>query len=135
MTHEYTLLVGGVIIPGDDEPDASAIAWAGGTVIAIGTDAAVRAISRGDSHVIDLRGASVVPLAPGSDAVRPPGARLEVGGPADLAVLDRDPRGTPFRAPSEASGAAPVLALAVFRGGRLVAGALPGLSWSGDDEA
>lgn len=123
MTHEYTLLVGGVIIPGDDEPDASAIAWAGGTVIAIGTDAAVRAISRGDSHVIDLRGASVVPLAPGSDAIRPPGARLEVGGPADLAVLDRDPRD------------APVLALAVFRGGRLVAGALPGPSRSGDDEA
>jgi predicted amidohydrolase YtcJ len=92
VTHEYTLLVGGVILPGGDAPEASAIAWAGSTVLAIGSDAEVRAISRGDSHFVDLRGAWVIPLAPGGEPEWPARGMLEVGGGADMAVLDGDPR-------------------------------------------
>ena len=98
MTHEYTLLVGATILPGGDLPACEAIAWAGDTVLALGSDAEVRAISRGDSHVLAFKGAFVVPLA----------APLEVGGPADLAVLAGDPR------PGGAGGEP----IAVFRGGR-----------------
>jgi len=61
-------------------------------VIALGSDDEVRGTSRGDSHVIDLRGASVVALGQGPDARWPPDATLEVGGRADLAVLANDPR-------------------------------------------
>jgi predicted amidohydrolase YtcJ len=100
VTHLYTLLLGGTVIPGGGQPDVSAIAWAGDIVIALGSDEDVRAISRGDSYFVDLRGAVVVPLEE---------ATLEVGGPADLAVLSADPRKT----------------LAVVRGGRVVSGALP----------
>lgn len=39
VTHEYTLLVGGTIVPGDGAPDATAIAWAAGVILALGTDA------------------------------------------------------------------------------------------------
>ena len=92
MTHEYTLLIGGTVITGRDEPDASAIAWAADTVIALGSDDEVRGTSRGDSHVMDLEGAIVVALGNGPDACWPTKATLEIGGPADLAVLDRDPR-------------------------------------------
>ena len=42
MTHEYTLLIGGTVITGRDEPDATAIAWAADTVIALGSDDEVR---------------------------------------------------------------------------------------------
>jgi predicted amidohydrolase YtcJ len=100
VTHLYTLLLGGTVIPGGGQPEVSAIAWAGDMVIALGSDADVRAISRGDSHFVDLAGALVVPLGEGT---------LEVGGPADMAVLSADQRKT----------------LAVVRGGRLVSGALP----------
>ena len=121
MTHEYTLLVGGVVIPGGGEPDATAIAWAGDTVLALGNDDDVRAISRGDSHLFDLGGAIVVPLGPGADTAWPTGATLEVGSLADLAVLDRDPR----LAHADGPGAGPAGTLAVVRGGRIVAGSLP----------
>jgi hypothetical protein len=97
MTHEYTLLTGATILPGDGQAPCEAIAWAEGTVLALGTDAEVRAISRGDSHVMEFRGAFVVPL----------GKALEVGGPADLVVLAGDPR-------SGLAGEAPI---AVIRGG------------------
>jgi hypothetical protein len=107
VTHEYTLLVGGIVIPGGAAPDAEAIAWAADTILALGPEAVVRAISRGDSHVVDLEGAFVVGL----------GEPLEVGGPADLAVHDRDPR--------RPSGSR---VRALFRGGRLVEGSLPGLA-------
>jgi hypothetical protein len=98
MTHEYTLLVGGNVRPGGGAPQASAIAWAEDTVLMIGTDEAVRAISRGDSHIVNIAGLEVVPL----------GDSLEVGGPADLEVRDAQAR--------------PV---AVVRGGHLIQGALP----------
>jgi hypothetical protein len=108
VTHEYTLLVGGRVLPGGDAPAATAIAWAGDTVLALGSDEEVRAISRGDSHVVDLRGATVIPMPPDVEATSPTSATLEVGGRADLAIL-RDDR-----------------PIAVVRGGILVSGSLPG---------
>lgn len=117
MTHEYTVLIGGIIIPGGDQADVSAIAWADDTILALGGDGDVLAISRGNSHVHDLRGAVVVPLAAGSDTAWSAAARLEVGGRADLAVLLHDPR---VEAPHGLGEA-----LALVRGGHVVAGALP----------
>jgi hypothetical protein len=78
MAHEYTILVGGVVIRGGGAPDATAIAWAEDTVLAVGADDAVRAISRGDSRFVDLAWACV-------RAIDPAGV-LEAGAPADLAV-------------------------------------------------
>ena len=118
MTHEYTLLVAGIVLPGGDEPDATAIAWAAGIVLAVGSDEAVRAISRGDSLLVDLAGATVVPSGRDVGTVWPTHGRLEVGGAADLCVLDRDPRQT----------GPPVRVLARFRDGRLASGTVPGLS-------
>jgi predicted amidohydrolase YtcJ len=119
VTHRYTLLIRGTVISGRDEPDVSAIAWAADTVIALGSDDDVRGSSRGDSHVIDLRGASVVALGEGLDVRWPPDATLEVGGRADLAVLASDPRRMDVPAGPRLS------ALALVRGGRVVAGRLP----------
>lgn len=113
MTHEYTLLVGGVVIPGGTAPDATAIAWAADTILALGSDEEVLSISRGDSRVVELGGAFVIPLAADGDLRWPTEAKLEVGGRADLAVLPADPRLTPAVEP-----------LALLLGGRLVAGAL-----------
>jgi predicted amidohydrolase YtcJ len=118
VTHLYTLLVGGTVITGRDDPDVSAIAWAGDTVIALGSDDDVRGTSRGDSHVIDLQGASVVALGEGPDAHWPTDAALEVGGRADLAVLENDPRLLDEIAEHR------LPALAIVRGGRVVAGRL-----------
>lgn len=119
MTHLYTILLGGNVIPDRDEPPVSAIAWAGDTVIGLGSDDEMRALSRGDSWFVELGGASVVPLGDG-DPAWPVEATLEIGGQADLAVLATDPRDLH-------SGAwdRPV-AIALVRGGRLVAGSLPG---------
>jgi predicted amidohydrolase YtcJ len=112
-------LIRGTVISGRDEPDVPAIAWAADTVIALGSDDDVRGISRGDSHVIDLRGATVVALD-GPDVLWTPDATLEVGGRADLAVLESDPRRM------DAPAGQRISALAVVRGGRVVAGRLPG---------
>jgi predicted amidohydrolase YtcJ len=120
VTHRYTLLIRGTVISGRDEPDVSAIAWAADTVIALGNDDDVSGTSRGDSHVIDLRGASVVGLGEGPAARWPPDATLEVGGRADLAVLEGDPRLMDAHAQHQLSP------LALVRGGRVVAGRLPG---------
>lgn len=109
MTHEYTLLVGGLVIPGGGAEDATALAWAAGIVLAVGSDAGIRAISRGDSLVVSLHGAVAVARD----------VPLEVGGPADFEVFARDPRaGTGEPRPEP---------LAVVRGGHVVRGALPGL--------
>jgi hypothetical protein len=121
VTHEYTLLIRGTIIVGRDEPDVSAIAWAADTVIALGSDDDVRGTSRGDSHVIDLGGAIVMGLGAGPDARWPPDATLEVGGRADVAVLASDPRRM------DAPAGLRLSALALVRGGRVVAGRLPGV--------
>lgn len=118
MTHLYTILVRGTVLPGRDQPAVSAIAWAAGTVLALGSDEEMRGLSRGDSHVVDLAGASVVPLGAGADAVWPPDTRLEIGGRADLAILASDPRLQ--RRAAEGSST-----VAVIRGGCVVAGQLP----------
>lgn len=110
MTHEYTLLVGGVVIAGGGLPDASAIALAHDTVLLIGSDEDVRGISRGDSHVVDLGGRFVAPLG------ATPAATLEVGGPADLAVFSSDPR----------LADSPPVPVAVVRAGHVVEGSLSG---------
>ena len=107
MTHRYTLLIRGTVISGRDEPDVTAIAWAADTVIALGSDDDVRGTSRGDSHVIDLGGASVVALGEGPNVLWPPDATLEVGGPADLAVLESDPRLVDAAGAAPAAGAGP----------------------------
>ncbi len=120
MTHEYTLLIGGTVIVGGDESDVAAIAWAADTVIALGSDNDVLGTSRGDSHVVDLHGASVVALGEGPGVVWSLDAQLEVGGPADLAVLESDPRRM------DASVLRRLPPLAVVRGGRVVSGTLPG---------
>lgn len=123
MTHLYTLLVGGTVIPGGDGPDAAAIAWAQDTILAIGPEGDVRAISRGDSHVVELQGAFVVPLALDVDAGWTSTGSLEVGGRADLAVLRFDPR-LPMGDGAVSQAVEP---LALVRGGRVVAGSLPGV--------
>jgi hypothetical protein len=85
VTHEYTILTGATILPGGDRAPCEAIAWAHGTILALGLEAEVRAISRGDSQFLAYPGAFVVPL----------GETLELGGPADLKVLAGDPRSRP----------------------------------------
>jgi hypothetical protein len=118
VTHLYTILLGGNVIPARDQPAVSAIAWAGDTVIGLGSDEELRGLSRGDSWFVDLEGASVVPLG-GDDATWPIDGTLEIGGRADLAVVAGDPRVRP-----EPSTPPPMVAL--VRGGRVVAGRLPG---------
>ena len=130
MTHLYTILIGGTVIPGGGQPECSAIAWAEDMVIAVGTDDDVRAISRGDSHFVDLHGAFVVPLGKDGEPSWPVEASLEVGDPADLALLASDPRPGSARSPADLA----VQALAIVRGGRVVSGALPGSS-HGDADA
>lgn len=116
MTHRYTLLVGGTILPGPGQPPQSAMAWAEGTILVLGTDAQVRAASRGDSEVMDLRGAYVVPVGPDDLVGWPPSATLEIGGPADLAILRDDPR---------TGRSAESRDVTLVRGGHAVRGSLP----------
>ena len=95
----------------------------------MGTDAEVRSISRGDSHFVELVGATVIPLNTDGGVRWPADATLEVGCTADLAILPADPR----LAPKDTG--AQLQPLAVIRAGRVVAGALPGDSvHHGDDE-
>ncbi len=112
MTHEYTILLGGTVIPGADEPDAQAIAWARDMVLLVGSDEDVRSISRGDSHFVELGGAFVVPLGEADEPAWPPTTSLEPGTPASFAILDADPRAGPTRT------------LAIVRAGRVVEGSL-----------
>jgi predicted amidohydrolase YtcJ len=112
VTHEYTLLLGATVLPGGGAPPCEALAWAAGIILALGSEADVRAISRGDSHVMALGGRFVVPLD----------GPLEVGAPADLAVLATDPRDAP--------GSGAPRRIAVLRGGHVVEGTLPAGSGS-----
>ncbi len=118
MTHEYTLLLGATVLPDGRTRACEAIAWASGTILALGTDAEVRAISRGDSQVLRFDGAYVLPIE----------GPLEVGGPADLLVLEADPRETdPRWAAPQGAGAARLNAgtgrlIAEIRGGHVVGG-------------
>jgi predicted amidohydrolase YtcJ len=113
MTHEYTLLVGGTVLPGAGRPAVSAMAWALGTLLVVGTDAQVLGVSRGDSLRVELHGEFVVPIGPADAASWPPAGTLEIGDPADFAVLLDDPRVAP----------APRVAW-IVRGGHVVRGTL-----------
>ena len=112
MTHEYVIALNGHVEPdpaGDSEE--TALAWAAEAVLAVGPNEVVRAISRGDSHFLDLCGCLVTPLpeapsqadslireenAKGADVARllvesgllSSEASLEPGAPADLAFWD-----------------------------------------------
>ena len=121
MTHEYTILANGVVeghreavsalptMTATAEARATAVAYAGGVVLAVGTDAEVRAISRGDSRLIDLEGRRVIPLAHAATLAWPPSCdrdgldrlamlairgspanELDIGSPADFAVCSKD---------------------------------------------
>lgn len=132
MTHEYTILTGGLVLTGEGSPACTAIAWADEIVLGFGRDQDVRAMSRGDSRFIDLRGAVVVPLG-ADDSVRwPPETALEIGGRADLAVLEGDPRDV-LAGSRDRRGALP-RTLALVRGGRIVLGAIPGASARDHDD-
>lgn len=122
MTHEYTLLVNGTIRPGPGDVAAGAMAWAEGIVLAIGDAEAVRSISRGDSTVISLQGATVIPLGARDEPAWPPSAQLEVGSPADLALLRVDPGSLTDEERQDLRK----YVIALVRGGHAVVGALPG---------
>jgi hypothetical protein len=68
--------------------------------------------------VVDLEGATVVPVDSGDDPTWSPAATLDVGDAATFAVLRSDPRDRPPR------GEADVIAL--VRNGRVVLGTLIG---------
>jgi len=105
VTHEYVILTGGRILTGDGRPDCTAIAWAHDTILAVGADDDVWAISRGDSRLVQLDGARV-------EALNPP-ATLEAGARANLRVIGADGS-----------------ALAIIRDGRLSQGSLAGIESS-----
>jgi 1-aminocyclopropane-1-carboxylate deaminase len=79
MTHEYLIATGGTITttPAASLASATAIAWAADTVLVVGTDREMRALSRGDSIFVDLAGATV-------SATDPAGGPVVIGDPADL---------------------------------------------------
>lgn len=118
MTHEYVIATGGVVLPprGGTDPAATAIGWAADRVLAVGVDATVRSISRGDSTFLDLHGCAVT-MAPTDPARAEALARTlvadgqgdalverladaglidgpeppDIGSPADLAFWTSDP--------------------------------------------
>jgi hypothetical protein len=145
MTHEYVIALHGRIetnATDQEEPQASAIAWAADHVLAVGSDDVVRAISRGDSTFVDLAGCVVTALpsdpaaADALISVMTPSATpaaairallikagllledsvLEPGSPADLAFWDAGSR-------PDGTGNRPARGLvAVVRGGGFTEG-------------
>jgi len=128
MSHQYTIATRGVVLSTGLTPNPTALAWADGTVLAVGDDAAVRALSRGDSTFVDLAGRAVSAGTDPDTAVdRLRGAvasgaagtaadalpRLEPGSPADLLIWSSDPRRL------EPADAASLSVVGVVRGGRL----------------
>ncbi len=89
MTHEYVIALGGRIRVSSDEvpghESVSAIAWAADRVLAVGSDDAVSAISRGDSIFFALDGCVVTAAAADGDG------ELEPGSVADLDFWAADP--------------------------------------------
>ncbi len=65
MTHEYVIALHGNVgsaAAGRGPSAATAVAWAADSVLAVGSDDVVRAISRGDSTFLDLGGCIVTAL-------------------------------------------------------------------------
>jgi hypothetical protein len=118
VTHEYVIGLRGIVGPSAPAAgEATAIAWAADRVLAVGADADVRSISRGDSIFLDLAGCTVTPLPDdparagrlvetsgisAADATAvvglladagllAPDERLEPGSPANLACWGGDP--------------------------------------------
>jgi hypothetical protein len=144
VTHEYVIALSGRILGSrahTDGPGPTAIAWAADRVLAVGSDAEVRAISRGDSTFLDLRGCAVTPLprdlrraeevlrqaiqtdrgvdvrqALAAAGLIDPDSALEPGSPADLAVWSTDP------ASVEPAAAATLRVLAEVRAGAFTEG-------------
>jgi hypothetical protein len=143
VTHEYTIAIGGLVgsqTRDRDDANATAIAWAADRVLAVGTDDAVRSISRGDSTFLDLGGCVVTAIPRDLERARamvreePPDdaaigswlidaglfdvdAALEPGSPADLAFWVVGAAVTPERGPGPRPGL-----VAVVRGGRFTEG-------------
>jgi hypothetical protein len=143
VTHEYVIALGGSVLsagtPG--EPAPTAVAWAADSILAVGSDEAVRAISRGDSIFLDLAGCAVSPapsdpkgaenLLRAAAATGDPfdavellvraglvegDARLEPGATCDLAFWSADPE-------TASSASAPLLRIvAIVRAGAFTHG-------------
>ncbi len=122
MTHEYVIATGGIVLgaPQTGGRIPTAVGWAADRILAVGSDAVVTAISRGDSTFIDVEGCAIGP-APNDPAAaerlirslvkagRPFGTiealggaglletvePLEAGAPADLAFWDAVPETSP----------------------------------------
>ena len=104
MTHEYTVATNGVVLGSSTGGTATALAWAEDTILAVGDDPTVRAVSRGDSTFIDLAGRAVSAghdVAGATRQMRETVRRgdpdlqvgeLEPGAPADLLIWSHDPR-------------------------------------------
>jgi hypothetical protein len=154
VTHEYVIALHGRVEPagpGAADVPCTAIAWAADRVLAVGPDEVVRAISRGDSTFLDLRGCLVTALpadparadalvreADAAEAARGPAPLLiavglldpdtclEPGSPADLAFWDAsaEPGVTvpPGATASEASVQRGLRLVAMVRGGAFTEG-------------
>ena len=104
MTHLYTVATNGVVLGNSSSGTATALAWAGDTILAVGDDTTVRAVSRGDSTFVDLAGRAVSAgrdVAEATQRMREVVRRgatdlsvgeLEPGSPADLLIWSHDPR-------------------------------------------
>ena len=159
MTHEYTILRDAIVLA---EPIAQALAFAHDTILAVGPEEDVTAISQGDSHELVLSGGLVTPrptdvrgatVALGR-ALQVPGPDLRtwldgpawagatplaVGEPADLAIWSVGASDGPRRVRLEAMVCAGVLILrSDLRAGRGagIVGSSPGpVAYDGLDES
>ncbi len=89
MTHEYVIALHGRVDTGTAGAVPTAVAWAADHVLAVGTDDAMRALSRGDSTFLDLGGCVVTALPDdlaSADALVRAGIR-QAGADVDLAAL------------------------------------------------
>jgi hypothetical protein len=89
MTHEYVIALHGRVDTGMAGTAPTAVAWAADHVLAVGSDDAMRGLSRGDSTFLDLGGCVVTPLPDdlaSADALVRAGIR-QAGADVDLAAL------------------------------------------------
>ncbi len=131
MTHEYVIALNGRVDPAAGHTQTAAptaVAWAADHVLAVGSDDAMRALSRGDSTFLDLDGCRVTALPTDLDAAT---EALRGAGPsADPGTLLRHARLLDSDARPETGSAAD---LAFWDGGRLVAVVRGGAFDEGDE--